>query len=192
MLEELVGSRRASSLSLQAAAVLVRRKASCCITLQKNQQLPRGEGCPHPPQSSPSPRSLHRSSPQHKESFITQNIRSCICRTATIVPSATGLLHSMGYQHCGGSSKLCCRAGGPQATGSGSCSPEDGLCFPSQKGRSWRGVFGSSHSSWGGADGRFGRGSGPQQGWAVRRVRSPTLVAHLGSRTGCFLLEKQN
>lgn len=40
--------------------------------------------------------------------------------------------------------------------------------------------------------GGLGRGLGPQQGWAARRVHSPALVAHLGSRTGCFLLRKQS
>lgn len=40
--------------------------------------------------------------------------------------------------------------------------------------------------------GGLGRGLGPQQGWAARGVHSPTLVACLGSRTGCFLLKKQS
>lgn len=139
--EELVGSSRGGSLSLQAAAVPVRRKASCCITLQKKQQLPQGVGCLHPSQSYPSPDPCRGASPQHKGSLITQSIHSCICRTAKIVPNATDLLHSLGYQHCAGRSKPCCRVGGSQAMGLGSCSPEDGLCFLSQKERSWRGVL---------------------------------------------------
>lgn len=58
--------------------------------------------------------------------------------------------------------------------GSGSCSPEDGLCFLSQKGRSWRGCFWQQPPRVGGGEllRGLGRGLRPQQGWAVRQAGS--------------------